>query len=38
MKKTFECPEIEMVKLSVEDVITTSVGGIGGDNETDERG
>ena len=38
--KKFETPEIEVMNIVVEDVITTSpeIGGAGGDNELDERG
>ena len=36
--KKFEMPEIEIKKFAVEDVITTSYEGAGGENETDERG
>ena len=36
--KKFETPEIEISKFQLEDVLTTSFGGAGGDNETGERG
>lgn len=32
--KTFEIPEIELIKFNVEDVITASIGTDLGDNET----
>lgn len=34
MKKVFEKPELEVIEISVEDVITTS--GVGGDHELGE--
>ena len=36
--KMFELPEININKFGVEDVITTSYTGAGGENETPERG